>query len=275
MLSVKHTVVVEQVPYPWLVDAVTVIRTLVEESRVDEQGLVLSDGQGLRDIRLTQGRHLRPGSVYVIENRAGEGKAAADAEGTRKDRKDKAADPSGTARITIGEWDHRRAVHLELTVAEDDMATELDVTLKSPDRPALVEIAGRTRGGAAPRTLFEMAGRARVRLDDWWPAADSDRTPPSAPVSARLDHRWVRADARVVPRPSRHDGRWDIQITVSLRGRRLLRPLAAVVLTVAARRIRRSVVRTVDDLAAQWNDRVPRLVAMNSDQLREALLSAR
>ncbi|MFH9983196.1 hypothetical protein ACH4ND_29000 [Streptomyces sp. NPDC017179] len=272
MLSVKHTVVVEPVPYPWLVDAVTVIRTLVEECRVDEQGFVLSDGQVLRDIRLIQGRHLRPGSVYVIENGAGEGKAAADAEGTRKD---KAADPSGTARITVGAWDHRRAVHLELTVAEDDMATELDVTLKSPDRPALVEIAGRTRGGAAPLKLFEMAGRARVRLDDWWPAADSDRIPPSAPASARLDHRWVRADVRAVPRPSRHDGRWDIQITVSLRGRRLLRPLAAIVLTVAARRIRRAVVRSVDDLAAQWNDRVPRLVAMDADQLREALLSTR
>ncbi|MFJ2733141.1 hypothetical protein [Streptomyces sp. NPDC087317] len=272
MLSVKHTVVVEQVPYPWLVDAVTVIRTLVEESRVDEQGLVLSDGQVVPDIRLTQGRHLRPGSVYVIEDEADDKKVTAGAEGTRKD---KAADPSGTARITVREWDHRRAARLELTVAEDDMATELDVTLKSPDRPALVEIAGRTRGDAASLKLFEMAGRARVRLDDWWRAADSDRIPSSAPASARLDHRWVRADVRAVPRPSQHDGRWDLQITVSLRGRRLLRPLAAVVLTIVARRIRRAVVRAVDDLAAQWNDRVPRLVAMNADQLREALLGAR
>ncbi|MFJ2568789.1 hypothetical protein ACIO02_38795 [Streptomyces sp. NPDC087568] len=271
MLSVKHTVVVEQVPYPWLVDAVTVIRTLVEESRVDEQGLVLSDGQVVPDIRLTRGLHLRPGSVYVIENEAGEGKVAADAAGTSRD---KAADPSDTARITVREWDHRRAVHLELAVTEDDMAIELDGTLKSPDRPALVEIAGRTRGGAAPLKLFEMAGRARLRLDDWWPAADSDRIPSSAPASARLDHRWVRADVRAVPRPSQHDGRWDLLITVSLRGRRLLRPLAAVVLTIAARRIRRAVVRAVDDLAAQWNDRVPRLVAMNADQLREALLRA-
>ncbi|MFF4761530.1 hypothetical protein [Streptomyces sp. NPDC001292] len=276
MVSVRHKVVVEPVPYPRLVDALAVIRTLVEESQADGQRLVLPDGQVIPDIRLTQGRHLRPGSVYLItdvdEEEADDGyaKADADADGSRTTQ---GADASETVQITVREWDHRRAVRLELAVVDDDMNVELDATLKSPDRPDLVEISGRTRGDAAARTLFEMAGRARVRLDDWWPAAVSDRTPPSAPASARLDHRWIRADVRAVPRPSRDDGRWEIHVTVSLRGRRLLRPVAAAVLTVAAGRIRRSVVQTLDDLAAQWNDRVPRLVAMNADQLREALLS--
>ncbi|MGW3511694.1 hypothetical protein [Streptomyces sp. NPDC000994] len=67
MVSVRHKVVVEPVPYPWLVDALAVIRTLAEESQADEQGLVLPDGQVIPDIRLTQGRHLRPGSVYLTE----------------------------------------------------------------------------------------------------------------------------------------------------------------------------------------------------------------
>ncbi|MFF9124007.1 hypothetical protein ACF09J_11990 [Streptomyces sp. NPDC014889] len=272
MVSVKHTVAVEPVPYPWLADAVTVIRTLVEESRADEQGLVLPDGQVARDIRLTRGRHLLPGSVYVIEDEADDGKAKADTDGSGEDKK--AVDARDTVQITVREWDHRRAVRLELAVAEDDMTIELDGTLKSPDRPAEVEITGRTQGGAAPRTLFDMAGRARVRLDDWWPAADTGRASASAPASARLDHRWIRADARAVPRPSRDDGRWDIHVIVSLRGRRLLRPVAAVLLAFAALGIRRSLVRTLDGLAAQWNDRVPHLVAMNADQLREALLSS-
>ncbi|MFF4823729.1 hypothetical protein ACFY20_11945 [Streptomyces sp. NPDC001312] len=288
MVSVRHKVVVEPVPYPWLVDALGVIRTLLEESQADEQGLVLPDGQVIPDIRLTQGRHLRPGSVYLTEidvevedddeDDHGDGNAkahanadaAADRPGTSEE-----ADASETVQITVREWDHRRAVRLELAVVADDMNVELDAALKSPDRPSLVEISGRMRGDAAPRTLFDMAGRARVRLEDWWPAADTGRTPPSAPAAARLDHRWIRADVRAEPwpSPSRDDGRWEIHVTVSLRGRRLLRPVAAVALAVAARRIRRSVVQAVDNLAAQWNDRVPPLVAMNTDQLRETLLS--
>ncbi|MGW4041861.1 hypothetical protein [Streptomyces sp. NPDC004721] len=284
MVSVRHKVVVEPVPYPWLVDALAVIRTLAEESQADEQGLVLPDGQVIPDIRLTQGRHLRPGSVYLtevdveveVEDDDEDGIAKADANadadgsGTSED-----ADASETVQITVREWDHRRAVRLELALVSDEMNVELDAALKSPDRPCLVEISGRARGDASARTLFGMTGRARVRLDDWWPTADTDRTPPSAPASARLDHRWIRADVRAEPRPSpsRDDGRWEIHVTVSLRGRRLLRPVAAVVLAVAIRRIRRSVVQALDNLAAQWNDRVPHLVAMNTDQLRETLLS--
>ncbi|MFF4793460.1 hypothetical protein ACFY2M_27680 [Streptomyces sp. NPDC001276] len=286
MVSVRHKVVVEPVPYPWLVDALAVIRTLLEESQADEQGLVLPDGQVIPDIRLTQGRHLRPGSVYLTEidveaeddeddeDDHGDGNAKADANADGSGTSEE-AEASETVQITVREWDHRRAVRLELAVVADDMNVELDAALKSPDRPSLVEISGRMRGDAAPRTLFDMAGRARVRLDDWWPAADTGRTPLSAPAAARLDHRWIRADVRAEPRPSpsRADGRWEIHVTVSLRGRRLLRPVAAVVLTVAARRIRRSVVQAVDNLAAQWNDRVPHLVAMNTDELRETLLS--
>ncbi|MFB7321599.1 hypothetical protein [Streptomyces sp. NPDC056190] len=289
MVSVRHEVVVEPVPYPWLVDALAVIRTLLEESQADGQGLVLPDGQVIPDIRLTQGRHLRPGSVYLTEidvevevedddeDDDGDGIAQADANavadgsGISED-----AEASETVQITVREWDHRRAVRLELALVSDDMNVELDAALKSPDRPCLVEISGRARGDASARTLFGMTGRALVRLDDWWPAADTGRTPPSAPAAARLDHPWIRADVRVVPRPSpsRDDGRWELHVTVSLRGRRLLRPVAAVVLAVATRRIRRSVVQTLDNLAAQWNDRVPHLVAMNMDELRETLLSA-
>ncbi|MGW2895423.1 hypothetical protein ACWDAO_12585 [Streptomyces sp. NPDC001212] len=282
MVSVRHKVVVEPVPYPWLVDALAVIRTLAEESQADAQGLVLPDGRVIPDIRLIHGRHLRPGSVYLTEAEAEAEVEVEDDDGDADADADADADGSGisedaeaseTVQITVREWDHRRAVRLELALVSDEMNVELDAALRSPDRPSLVELSGRAGGGAAPRTLFGMAGRARVRLDDWWPATDTDRTPPSAPASARLDHPWIRADVRAVPRPSRDDGRWEIHVTVSLRGRRLLRPVAAVVLAAAARRIRRSVARTLDNLAAQWNDRVPHLVSMNPDQLRETLLS--
>ncbi|MGW4567669.1 hypothetical protein ACWEN3_36565, partial [Streptomyces sp. NPDC004561] len=99
--------------------------------------------------------------------------------------------------------------------------------------------------------------------------------PRSAPATARVDHRWARVKARAVPHPRRDgDGNgdgWEIRVTVSVHGRGLLRPLAAVVLGVAGRWIRRSVARTLDDMAATWNAEIPRWVAMDRDDLRSAL----
>ncbi|WP_181446547.1 hypothetical protein [Streptomyces sp. NTH33] len=260
MVSVSHTVVVEPVPYEWLVDALGVVRALVEESRAEGQRLVLPDGQTVPDVRLTRGRHLRPGAVYLVpdENGEGEGKGTGAGE---------------TARITVREWDRRRAVRLELAVAEDDGTVELDAALKSPDRPRLIEVGGRARTEGAPLGLSHLKGRARVRLDDWWTAADTERTMSSAPASARLDHRWLRADVRATPRPRWDDDRWDVRVTVSVRGRSFLRPLAALVLAAAGRGIHRTVARTLDDTAERWNEAVPRLVAMDSGQWREALLT--
>jgi hypothetical protein len=265
MVSVSHTVVVEPVPYGWLVDALGAIRALVEESRAEGQRLVLPDGQAVPDVRLTQGRHLRPGAVYLVSDENGEREGKGEGKGTGAGE---------TARITVGEWDRRRAVRLELAVAGDGGAVELDATLKSPDRPRLLEVDGRARTEGAPPALSHLEGRARVRLDDWWTAADTGRTAPSAPASARLDHRWLRADVRATPRPRRDDDRWDVRVTVSLRGRSFLRPVAAVVLAVTGRWIRRTVARTLDDTAEHWNKAVPRLVAMDSERLGEALLTS-
>lgn len=260
MVSVSHTVVVEPLPYWWLVDALEVVRALVEESRAEGQRLVLPDGQTVPDVRLTQGRHLRPGAVYAVSDENGDGR-------------EKGTGAGETARITVREWDRRRAVRLELAVAEDDGTVELDAVLKSPDRPRLLEVGGQARTEGAPLALSRLRGRARVRLDDWWTAADTERTVRSAPASARLDHRWLRADVRATPSPRRDDDRWDVRVTVSVRGRSFLRPVAAVVLAATGRWMRRTVARTLDDEAERWNKAVPRLVAMDSGQLREALLT--
>ncbi|WP_306191322.1 hypothetical protein [Streptomyces sp. MK5] len=62
-----------------------------------------------------------------------------------------------------------------------------------------------------------------------------------------------------------------MRVTVCLSGRGLLRPSAAVVLGLTARRIGRSVARAVDDLAESWNAGVPRLVVMDRGEVRAAL----
>ncbi|MFC7639023.1 hypothetical protein ACFQWA_24655 [Streptomyces thermogriseus] len=269
MVSVRHTVVVEPLPYRWLVDALGVVRALAEESRARGQRVVLPDGRAVPDVRLVRGRHLRPGAVYLVrdENGAGDERHEGDT-GEGKD--------TGTgeaARVTIREWDRRRAVRLELAVAEDDGTVDLDAVLKSPDRPHLFEADGRVRFEGIPLVPSRLRGRARIRLDDWWTAADTGRGTPVAPASARLDHPWLHADVRATPRPGRDDGTWEVCVTVSLRGGSLLRPVVAVILALAGRRMRRSITRTLDGMAERWNEAVPRLAAMDTGQLRQALLT--
>ncbi|MEU6402397.1 hypothetical protein [Streptomyces sp. NPDC046985] len=187
-----------------------------------------------------------------------------------------AAPVADTVDVRIEEWDRRRAVRLAVSVASDGGGVEVDAVLKSPDRPRLAEVDWRSRIDEAPLGFSRLKGSARLRLDDWWAAADAGRATRLSPATARVDHRWARATARAAPRPS-HDGAavgWEVRVTVSLRGRGLARPLAAVLLGVAGRWIRRSFVRALDDLAANWNTEVPSLLAMGEDELRVARTAA-
>ncbi|MGW0086896.1 hypothetical protein [Streptomyces sp. NPDC003393] len=267
----SHTVVVEPVPYTWLVDALAVVRSSVEESQAERRRLVLPDGQSIPGVQLTRGRHLRPGAEYLISDQDEKENEGAEHGGTGANAKDVSSVETVTVRVE--EWDRRRAVRLALAMASDAGEVELQIVLKSLDRPRLVEIRGQSLFDGVPLRLSQMKGRVRVQLDDWWAAADAAGTSHTAPATARVVHRWARATARAVPRPHRDgDGdRWDVRVTVSLHGRGLLRPLAAVALVVAGRRIRRFVARTLDDLADTWNATVPGLVAMNKDDLRAAL----
>ncbi|MFJ8791899.1 hypothetical protein [Streptomyces sp. NPDC102462] len=229
--------------------------------------MVLPDGRTVPDVRLAAGRHLRPGAVYVVQHTDADDDAA-----------DAGAGPKGgpaadtTVRVTVREWDPRRALRLRLALADTELNGVLDATLTSPHRPRLLEVSGSVRTDAARPVLSRAAGRARVRFDDWWDAADTGRLPRRAPARARLDHPFVRVEARAVPRPGRPDGRWEIDVTVSVRGRLLLRPVAAVALRVVRRRLHRVLARTLDEWARQWNARLPELTAMDRARLTRALL---
>ncbi|MFE1858583.1 hypothetical protein [Streptomyces anandii] len=83
----------------------------------------------------------------------------------------------------------------------------------------------------------------------------------------------LRAELRAFPRPSPDGEGWEAHITISLRGRSPLRPLAAVVLALTGRWTRRAIVRQWDSSAERWNATVPSLVAMDAEHLRRALSS--
>ncbi|WP_407111376.1 hypothetical protein ACE1N8_27900 [Streptomyces sp. DSM 116494] len=254
MVALRHTMVLTPVPRPWLVDALAVLLDLAEDTRAEAGRVLLPDGREVPDVRIvTGGRHLRPGAVYEST-----------AEG----------EPGETGRITVEQWNRRRALRLALAVSAPDGAFALRGTLHRPDRPRLLEIDGRARVENVWSALSRVSGAARLRCDDWWAAADTGRTTRTAPLSARVECGAARADLRAVPEPGGPDGHWDVTVTVRLRGRWLLRPVAAVALRLGRRRLRQSLARALDEWAARWNDVVPALVATGPDALRQEILAA-
>lgn len=224
---------------------------LAAETRAEGETVLLPGGQAAADVRLVKGRHLRPGAVYAVDDEEG-----------------------GTVRVTVKEWNRRSGLRVELSVVTPEAVVEWEAGLRSADRPRAAEVSGVVRGDSKWPTLSRMEGRARLRLDDWWTATEGRRVT-RAPLRARLRHRLLRAEVLVVPGPRRDDDRWDVRATVSVRGRWLLRPVAAVVLTLAGRRMHRALCRTLDDLAGQWNEAVPGVVAQDPVCLRETILAER
>ncbi|MGW5093858.1 hypothetical protein ACWEQ1_12480 [Streptomyces nodosus] len=248
MVTVSHTMVVAAVPRAWFMGIAARLVGLAEESRAEGERILLPDGRVVPDIRLVTGRHLRPGAVYDAS--------------TADDK----------VRVTLREWDGRRGARLEQSITAVDTHLALDIAWQSLERPQLVEVSGETRQEGGP-TLSGATGRARLRLDDWWTAAETGKAPGSTPVRARVDHAWARAEFGAAPRPHDAAGRWEMHVTVTVRGRRLLRPIGALVLPLARRPIRRALVRALDDLAEQWNEQLPRHTGRDPEQVVTALLA--
>ncbi|MBL3669839.1 hypothetical protein JL475_28420 [Streptomyces sp. M2CJ-2] len=278
MVSLSHTVVLAPVPRAWLVDALAAVVESGESSSVEAGRVLLPDGGVLPDVRLIEGRHLRPGAVYDAVLDENEGKSEngdGDGPGTAAggaEKKRTPEDPGESVRITVREWDRRRALRLGIAVSGADAVLVGEGTLRSPDRPREAEIKGSARIDGVWSALSRPTGRARLRLDDWWTATDTGRAPRSAPLRARLECGAARAELRAVPRPDPVEDRWEVTVTVRIRGRRLFRPVAALALRLGRRRLQRALTDALEDLAVHWNTEVPRLTAMGRDDIRREIL---
>ncbi|MGW5969455.1 hypothetical protein [Streptomyces sp. NPDC055186] len=270
MVSLSHTVVLAPVPRDWFADVLAVLVDSAESSRVEAGRVLLPDGRVLPDVRLTGGRHLRPGAVYdaVLHEPGPEhGDRPQPAEEKRTP-----GDPGDSVRVTVREWNRRRGLRLGIDVSGADAVLVGEGILRSPDRPREAEIGGRARIDGVWSALSRPTGRARLRLDDWWTATDTGRAPRSAPLRARLECGAARAELRAVPRPDPVEDGWEVTVTVRVRGRRLFRPVAALALALARRRLQRALTDALEDLARHWNTEVPRLTAMDRDDIRREIL---
>ncbi|MGW2085562.1 hypothetical protein [Streptomyces sp. NPDC001880] len=251
MARLSHTVTVVAADRELLHTYVTLLWDLAESTRVRGREIVLPDGRAVPGLALVKGRHLRPGARYEAS-----GPGTAELEAT-----------------VIREWRRGSAIAVEQLMGSPELSARMAVRLRSPDRPATLEIEGRVRGPEGSGSLHRASGRASLDLTAWWAAAAlAPGAPPvaRAPAEARLKHRL--GIARLYLRPRRAEqGLWHVDVTLSVHGRLLLRPVAAFALLLARVPLRRGFRSSVEQAARQWNEALGQILAKGPEELRAEL----
>ncbi|MFC8533636.1 hypothetical protein ACFUJY_06740 [Streptomyces sp. NPDC057249] len=251
MTTLRHSVTVLAVERGLVAELAPLLWDLAESTRADGATVRTPDGQPVEDLRLMKGRHLRPGALYELG---------------RPDDDERMA-------IRVREWRRTSAIELEQLLSAPDLNARVTLRLTAPDRPRLVEGRGRMWGPDGSGVLRRGAGRARADLAAWWDAAAlPPGAPPAAraPVTVRLKHLLGEARLRLRPRRA-EDGRWRVEAVASVRGRWLLRPVAAVVLLLAGGPLRRGFRDAVEQAAEGWDQAVARLLELGPEGVREEL----
>ncbi|MQY34454.1 hypothetical protein SRB17_24230 [Streptomyces sp. RB17] len=254
MSRISHSVIVASVPRPWFEQAAVVLLDVLRGIRAEEGRVLLPDGRAIPGVRLVKGEHLAPGAVYEVEP-----------EDERRQEPDR-------LRIVERRSGGDRAVRLEHVLGDEGTVTVLAGTLHTSARPVAAELHGSMAAVGRWASLRRAQGDARVDLRAWWEAAAGRRCN-GTPFEARLEHRLAGATLWAVPRPH-GDGRWEVRLVLSLRGRSLLRPVAAVGLLLFRGRLRQAFADTVDRMARVWNATVPETASQDKGRLRARILDA-
>ncbi|MFE8006173.1 hypothetical protein [Streptomyces sp. NPDC057418] len=265
MARFDHTVTVASLDRAWFEECARLVLDTAESTRARGGDIVLGDaGPQVVGIRLLKGRHLRPGARYEITSDAGEADAAW-ADGPSDDR----------IVTTVREWRRSTAIAVEQRMESAGLIARLAVRLRTPERPGALDVGFDVRdptGGALQR----VSGRAKLDLTAWWAAAAArpgSLPPARAPLAARARHRLGRARLTVTPRPAA-DGAWEVGVTLTVRGRSLLRPVAALALFFGQVPVRRAFRSGVDRAAAGWNEALASAPLPAADELRAELVKA-
>lgn len=251
MTVLRHSVTVLAVDPGRFHELLRTILDFAESTRGRGAEIILDDGRPVADVRLVKGRHLRPGARYELSE---------------------AGDADRVA-VLVREWRRGDAIALEQLLVSDDLTARMSLRLHSPDRPRLLDVEGRVQGPEGSGALHRGSGKARLDLAAWWAAAELAPGSPSAaraPATARLKHRLGRVRLHLRPRRG-DDGRWQVDVALTVRGRWLLRPVAAFALMVAGRPVRRGFRSAVERAADGWNRAVGDLLALDPDELRAEL----
>ncbi|MER7173528.1 hypothetical protein [Streptomyces mesophilus] len=233
------------VPRGWFEQTIAALFDLAEHTTAHDGRIHLPDGQLVPDVRLADGRHLRPGAVYEDEGSGG---------------------GHAQSRISVREWDRRGGVRLHQSLQHEQLNVTLEGTLRSVERPRTMELTVNVDAGPSWATrLLRTSVAADVELDAWWRAVEGRRT--ARPLlTVRVRRRWTSAVLHVTPRP--RDGQWEVCCRLTVRGRALMRPVVAVALMLARGALKGAMAKTLEQIAAEWNRTVPDLVTLDANQIR-------
>ncbi|MFF9685106.1 hypothetical protein [Streptomyces sp. NPDC014623] len=243
MARFHHTVSVTALDRAWFEECAALALDVVEATRTDPAGALLEAGEKVPGVRLVRGRHLRAGARYTVTS-APSPTAPGRAPGA----------PPATMTVRIREWRRSTGIAVEQQLTSADVTGRVALRLRTPDRPSALEadLALRSPDGGL---LRRVAGRARADLASWWAAAEAPAgTLPAAraPVTARARHPLGRAAVALTVRPA-DGGVWQVGVTLTVSGRALVRPPAALALLLFRIPLRRGFRSGVDEAAAWWN----------------------
>ncbi|KAB2588552.1 hypothetical protein [Streptomyces arboris] len=257
MARFEHTVTVAALDRNWFEEAAGHVVDLFDASREQDGAILLPDGRPIHGLRLLKGRHLQSGAQY------GE---------SPEEEKDE--DGSSEA-VVLREWRPSRTVEVESLMTEEAMSLRVGVRVREPRTPKALEVSldGHNPEGGS---LYRFSGRAKVDLHAWWAALDRPSSAPPAaraPVIGKAVHRLGKARLTVTQRPA-EDSTWRVTVVLSVRGRWLLRPVAAVGLFFARRPIERGFREGVDSAAEEWAEMLAELPSLHGEALRAEIAYA-
>ena len=254
MARFRGQLVLASVPRGWLERLVNEFCETFVALEVQD-GLLVSESGEAMGVRLAEGRHATVGARY----------------------QDAEASESSLTEVVLTGWDRTGETSVKIRNRSAGGTSVYDVRLHSVASPRMVIAEGAHQGTRARlRRLTRVSWTARLDLEQWWMRADSpvDRGK-AAPLIIEISHPFARGVVLAVPRHN-GDEHWAVVLTVSLKGRFVLRPLAAAALLLARRTIHRMLQQELETLAKEWNTAVPDALKKDPrDFIRRELLPRR
>ncbi|MFJ4824994.1 hypothetical protein ACIP5L_17130 [Streptomyces bacillaris] len=269
MARFEHTVTVAALDRGWFEETAGHVVDLFEASREQDGAILLPDGRPVHGLRLLKGRHLQPGAEYG--EIPGEKETAPEPAALLE----KAPSEPAMEAAVLREWRPSRVIAVESHAVDEGMSMRVGVRLREPRAPKSLEVSldGHNPEGGS---LYRFSGRAKADLHAWWAALD---LPPAAPPPARAPvvgkavHRLGKARLTVTPRAA-GDGSWRVSVVLSVRGRWLLRPVAAVGLFFARKPVERGFREAVDSSVEEWAEMLAELPRLRGEALRAEIADA-
>lgn len=249
MATFQHEVVLPGCSRDWFQQFVAEVHDEVEALPF-EGGCLVEQLPGDREVLLVAGRHAREGAEYRIGPEV------------------------GGFNLTITAWDRARGTSVKVLSQEDEGIVTNSVTLRSANRPELVEVLGEYQNLHGPRVFRGLSWRVNISLTGWWEYLIAGKGP--APAVVDVTHPLLTGRIEVFPRPAEGPaiGPWAVDVVAVVRGQSWARPLIALGLRLNRRRVRTSYRKALDGIAGKADPVLTALTAKSPPAAAKAAVES-